>query len=138
MRLQEYWGVGPKTAEQLASTLGEPAAIAAIESADVHALTEAGLSRGRATAILRRAEGGEGMGVLATPDARTVYKELLALAGEYAVTDHAADRLNVLTPLRSRAAIEERLDAVDAAVEAWRDLAAGERSAPVARRGGWP
>ena len=56
MRLEEYWGVGPKTAEQLTSTLGESRARAAIESADVRALTEAGLSRGRATALLRRAD----------------------------------------------------------------------------------
>jgi hypothetical protein len=122
MRLQEYWGVGPKTAEQLTSTLGGAGAVAAIESADVRALTDAGLSRGRATAILRRAEGGEGMAVLATRDARAVYKELLALASEYAVTDDAAGRLNVLTPLRSRDAIEARLDAVDAAIDAWQGL----------------
>ncbi len=122
MRLQEYWGVGPKTAERLADAIGEEAAVAAIESADVRALTEAGLSRGRATAILRRAEGGEAMGVLATRDARAVYKELLDLASEYAVTAHAADRINVLTPLRSREAIEARLDAVEAAIESWTAL----------------
>ncbi|MDZ7702612.1 MAG: DNA mismatch repair protein [Halobacteriales archaeon] len=122
MRLQEYWGVGPKTAAQLVDALGEPAAVAAIESADVRALTEAGLSRGRATAILRRAEGGEAMGVLATRDARSVYKSLLDLASEYAVTAHAADRINVLTPLGSREAIEARLDAVEAAIASWEAL----------------
>ncbi|MFB6353512.1 MAG: DNA mismatch repair protein, partial [Halobacteriales archaeon] len=132
MRLQEYWGVGPKTAEQLTDTLGETAAIRAIESADVRALTDAGLSRGRATAILRRAEDGEGMAVIATPDTRSVYKDLLALAGEYAVTEHAADRINVLTPLRSRDAIEDRLDAVETAVASWRGLDSETREAVMA------
>jgi len=132
MRLEEFWGVGPKTAERLASALGEGAAIAAIEGADVRALTEAGLSRGRATAILRRAEGGAGMAVLATRDARAVYKDLLDLAGDYAVTEHAADRLHVLTPLRSRAAIEARLDRVEAAVATWRGLTDDDRAAVLA------
>jgi hypothetical protein len=122
MRLEEYWGVGPKTAARLREALGEAGAVAAIEKADVRALTDAGLSRGRATSILRRAEGGEAMALLATRDARAVYKELLALASEYAVTDHAADRINVLTPLGSRTAIEDRLEDVQSAVEAWEAL----------------
>ncbi|MFB6360758.1 MAG: DNA mismatch repair protein [Halobacteriales archaeon] len=122
MRLQEYWGVGPKTAEQLTSTLGTAAAVTAIESGDVRSLTEAGLPRGRATTILRRAAGDEGMAVLATRDTRAVYKELLALVSDYAVTDRAADQIAVLTPLRDRPAIEARLDAVEAAVDSWQSL----------------
>jgi len=127
MRLQEYWGVGPKTAEQLRTAHGVAGAVEAIESADVRALTDAGLAHGRATAILRRAEGGEAMAVLATRDARTVYKELLTMASDYAVTAHAADRINVLTPLRSREAIESRLDDVQSAVAAWQALDDGTR-----------
>jgi len=122
MRLEEYWGVGPKTREQLASTIGEAAAIEAIESADSRTLMETGLSRGRATRILRRAQGGEGMDVLATRDTRDVYKEILDLAGEYAVTRHAEDRIRVLTPLLDREAIDSRLDAVLEAKAAWAAL----------------
>ncbi|AHG03009.1 DNA mismatch repair protein [Halobacterium sp. DL1] len=126
MRLEEYWGVGPKTAERLETELGVPAAVDAIESADVRALVEAGISRGRATRILRRANGGEGMEKLATDDTRAVYKELVSLAATYAVTRHAGDRIRVLTPLTDRAAMSERLDAVEAALETWRGLD-GER-----------
>jgi len=127
MRLEEYWGVGPKTREQLESTIGRERAIRAIESADVRALTEAGLSRGRATRILRRATGGAGLETLATGDTRSVYKDLLDLAAAHAVTAGAEDRIRVLTPLTDRAAMEERLDAVLAARDAWRGLAEDER-----------
>ncbi len=122
MRLEEYWGVGPKTRDQLASTIGTEAAIRAIEDADVRALTETGLSRGRATRILRHATGGEGLASLATPDARSVYKDLLDLAADHAVTAGAEDRIRVVTPLSTRAAMEERLDAVLAARESWAAL----------------
>jgi len=122
MRLEEYWGVGPKTAARLEDELGYPSAVEAIESADSRALAAAGLSRGRATQILRRANGGQAMDMLAAGDTRAVYKELLALAQRYAVTRHAADRIRVLTPLGSREAMVERLDAVLSAVQAWRAL----------------
>jgi hypothetical protein len=122
MRLEEYWGVGPKTREQLESTIGRERAIRAIESADVRALTDSGLSRGRATRILRRATGGAGLETLATGDARSVYKDLLDLAAAHAVTGGAEDRIRVLTPLTDRAAMEARLDAVLAARDAWREL----------------
>jgi len=122
MRLEDYWGVGPKTRDLLVDGIGEAAAIEAIEDADSRALMEAGLSRGRATRILRRAQGGEGMDVLATRDTREVYKDILDFAGEFAVTRHAEDRIRVLTPLRDREAIAERLDTVLAAVDAWAGL----------------
>jgi len=122
MRLEDYWGVGPKTRDLLAESIGEAAAIEAIESADSRALMTAGLSRGRATRILRRANGGEGMDVLATRDTRDVYKEILDLASAHAVTRHAEDRIRVLTPLRDRDAMVERLDTVLDAVDAWGDL----------------
>ncbi|SFS53080.1 MutS-related protein [Halostagnicola kamekurae] len=122
MRLEEYWGVGPKTRETLVAELGRERAIRAIESGDVRTLSEAGLPRGRATRILRRATGGAGMDVLATSDARTAYKELLDLAVEHAVTERAADRIRVLTPRTSREEMTDRLDGVLAARDAWTDL----------------
>ncbi len=122
MRLEEYWGVGPKTCERLVDALGHDAAVEAIESANSRALVAAGLSRGRATQILRRASGGEAMDVLATRDTRAVYKELLDLVGEYAVTRGAADRIRVLTPLSTCEEMEARLDDVLLAAESWADL----------------
>ena len=122
MRLEEYWGVGPKTRERLEAELGTERAVEAIESGEVRALVSAGLPRGRATRILRRANGGEGMSVLATRDARAVYKELLDVASDYAVTEDAADRIRVLTPLLDREEAEDRLDAVTDAAESWAGL----------------
>ncbi|GAA0270161.1 MutS-related protein [Halobacterium noricense] len=122
MRLEEYWGVGPKTADKLETELGVPNAVDAIESANVRALVDAGISRGRATRILRRANGGEGMDALATDDARAVYKELVALAADYAVTPGAADRIRVRTPLTDRDEMTSRLDDVQAARETWARL----------------
>ena len=122
MRLEEYWGIGPKTRDLLTSERGVEAAIEAIESADIRGLTEAGLSRGRATRILRHAHGGAAMDLLATRDARTVYKELLAIMGEYAVSADAADRIRILTPLSDPEAMTDRLDQVAAARESWAAL----------------
>ncbi|MEZ3115743.1 DNA mismatch repair protein [Halobaculum sp. MBLA0147] len=132
MSLEGYWGVGPKTADTLRESLGEEAAVAAIESADVRALTDAGVTPGRATRILRRATGEGAMDALATRDARSVYDDLLDLAAEYAVTRHAADRIRVLTPLPDRAARETRLDEVAAARDAWERLGESSREAVVA------
>lgn len=122
MRLEDYWGVGPKTSELLESELGTERALAAIESGDVRTLTGVGLSRGRATRILRHVLGGEGMDVLATPDTSAVYKELLDVASDYAVTDHAADRIKLVTPFLSAERAEERLDDVLTAKRSWNDL----------------
>ena len=129
MRLEEYWGIGPKTSELLTEELGVERAIEAIESADTRTLASAGLSRGRATRILRRASGAESMDLLATRDTRDVYKELLDLAEEYAVTADAADRVRVLTPLPTRERMESRLDDVVAARETWADLDDGDQRA---------
>jgi hypothetical protein len=119
MRLEEYWGIGPKTRELLIEQLGAEAAVEAIESADTRALVEAGLPRGRATRILRRAEGGEAMDVLATRDTRDVYKDILELAGEHAVTEAAGDRIRILTPMTERSAMADRLDRVLEARDSW-------------------
>ncbi|MFC7187036.1 MutS-related protein [Halorubrum yunnanense] len=127
MRLEDYWGIGPKTSERLVSGLGTSRAVEAIESADVRALVDAGLHRGRATRILRRANGEAGMDVLATGDTRSVYDDLLSLAASHAVTAHAADRIRVLTPLADRDAVEDRLDSVVAARDAWEGLAEADR-----------
>ncbi|WP_418280067.1 MutS-related protein [Halorubrum sp. DTA98] len=122
MRLEDYWGIGPKTSETLRDRLGVDRSLDAIESADVRTLVDAGIPRGRATRILRRANGEAGMDVLATGDSRSVYDDLLSLAASYAVTDHAGDRIRVLTPLTDREAIASRLDEVVAARDAWRAL----------------
>ncbi|WP_435064745.1 MutS-related protein [Halobaculum sp. EA56] len=132
MRLEQYWGVGPKTAGTLRESLGEEAAIAAIESADVRALVDAGVPRGRATRVLRRANGTEAMDLFGTPDARDVYDDLLDIAAGYAVTDHAADRVRVLTPLATDERREERLDDVLEARGAWAGLSESDREAVLA------
>jgi len=132
MRLQDYWGIGPKTSERLTTALGTDRAVAAVESADVRALVDAGLHRGRATRILRRANGEAGMDVLATADTRSVYDDLLELVADRALTAHAADRIRVLTPLSDRAAVAARLDRVVAARDVWRDLNDADREAVAA------
>jgi DNA mismatch repair protein MutS2 len=128
MRLDDYWGVGPKTSELLEAELGVERAIQAIEASNVRVLSNAGLSRGRATRILRQANGGEGMAVLATRDTRSVYKSLLDLASDYAVTPDAGDRIRVMTPVRSPEEATDRLDSVMAAVTSWDELTDAERT----------
>ncbi|MFW6435041.1 MAG: MutS-related protein [Halovenus sp.] len=129
MRLEEYWGIGPKTRDLLAENIGVEAALEAIETADVRALTDAGLPRGRATRILRHAHGGEAMDVLATRDARQVYKQLLDIVSSYAVTADAGDRIRILTPLSDREAMTDRLDEVRIARESWTELTQDEQAA---------
>jgi hypothetical protein len=135
MRLEDYWGIGPKTRDLLTSELGVEASIGAIESTDIRTLTGAGLPRGRATRILRHAHGGEAMDLLATGDARQVYKQLLDLLGEFAVTADAADRIRILTPLSTRGAMIDRLDDVMEARDSWQGLSEDERSAVLAAFG---
>ncbi|KAB1188587.1 MULTISPECIES: DNA mismatch repair protein [Haloferax] len=129
MRLEDYWGVGPKTSTRLESALGREGAVAAIESADVRALVEAGVTRGRAVRILRRADGNSGIDTLATRDARDVYDDLLTLASDCALTEHAADRIRVLTPLPTVDERRDRLERVLAASEAWSALSDDARNA---------
>ncbi|QLH83693.1 MutS-related protein [Halosimplex pelagicum] len=129
MRLEDYWGIGPKTRDLLADELGVERAVEAIETADTRALVAAGLSQGRATRILRRAQGGGAMDVLATRDTREVYKEILDLAGEYALTEDAASRIRILTPLGSREEMAERIDRILEARDAWTALDEETRAA---------
>ena len=77
MELESYWGVGPKTSATLEGATGTEAAVEAIEAGDVRSLVEAGIDRSRATRILRHAHSAGGMELLATRDARTVYKDIL-------------------------------------------------------------
>ena len=72
------------------------------------------------------------MDILATSDARAAYKELLDLAVDHAVTRRAADRIRVLTPLASRAAMDARLDDVLDARDAWATLDASDQDAVLA------
>ncbi len=69
------------------------------------------------------------MDLLATRDTRDVYKELLDLAEEYAVTADAADSIRVLTPLPTREAMAERLDDVLEARDTWADLSESDQRA---------
>ena len=132
MRLEEYWGIGPKTRDLLVENLGAERAIEAIESGDVRTLTDAGLPRGRATRILRHAHGGAALDVLATRDARQVYKQLLDIISEYAVTEGAADRTRILTPLSEQSAMADRLADVQQARESWDSLSEGEQTTVLA------
>jgi hypothetical protein len=129
MRLDDYWGIGPKTRELLVDSLGPERAIEAIEAADVGTLTGAGLPRGRVTRILRRAHGGAAMDLLATRDTRNVYKSILDVAGEFAVTQGARNRIRLLTPLADREAMSSRLDDVVAARDTWLELSAERQEA---------
>ncbi len=129
MRLEDYWGVGPKTDELLRASMGVERALEAIESADIRALADAGIPRGRAVRILRRANGAAGIETLGTRDARDVYDDLLTLASDHALTAHAADRIRVLTPLPTAEDRERRLDRVTAARDAWTTLDDAERDA---------
>jgi hypothetical protein len=122
LHLEDYWGVGPKTSATLADELGVETAVEAIEARQLRPLVDAGVDRGRATRILRRAASEDGMEVLATGDTRAVYRELLDLAGEFAVTRSAADRIRTLTPLVDPEAMIERQERVETAREAWTRL----------------
>jgi hypothetical protein len=132
MRLEDYWGIGPKTRDLLAEELGVDAAIEAVETGDVRTLVNAGIPRGRATRIFRHAHGGAAMDLLATRDARNVYKDLLNIAGNYAVTESAADRIRILTPLDSTDAMTARLDSVLDARDTWEGLDKSDQTAVMA------
>ncbi|MEF8780976.1 MAG: DNA mismatch repair protein [Haloferacaceae archaeon] len=128
MQLEAYWGVGPKTRERLEAELGAERAVEAIESADIGALVDAGIPRGRVVRILRRAGADGDVDRFGTSDARDVYDDLLSLAASYALTERAGDRIRVSTPLSSDAARRERLETVVAARDAWRGLDGEEKA----------
>ena len=122
MNVEEYWGIGPKTKTVLEESIGTEAAIEAIEAGDVRTLVEAGVDRSRVTRVLRHAQSADGMALLATRDARLVYKDLLDSIAKLAVSEAAADRLRTLTPLADRSAMEARLDAVERGRAGWNAL----------------
>jgi hypothetical protein len=122
MDLEEYWGVGPKTRAVLEASLGTAAAVEAIEAGDLGTLVEAGVDRSRATRILRRAGSEDGMDLLATRDARRVYKSIVDLAAEYAVSRGAESGIRILTPLTDSNRIADRLAAVERGQETWQRL----------------
>ena len=128
MELESYWGVGPKTRATLEGAIGTETAIEAIESGDVRALVDAGVDRSRATRVLRHAHSADGMKLLATRDTRLVYKEILDVAAEHAVSEAAADRIRTLTPLSDRSEMERRLDAVERGREGWTGMNETTRS----------
>ena len=129
MDLEEYWGIGPKTKAVLEESTGTEAAVEAIEAGDVRTLVEAGVDRSRVTRVLRHAQSADGMALLATRDARLVYKDLLDSIAGLAVSETAADRLRTLTPLADRSAMEARLDAVERGRAGWNDLDEETRAA---------
>lgn len=122
MDLEDYWGIGPKTRETLETSLGTDRAVEAIESGDLFALVEAGVGRGRATRILRRAAGGADLELLATQDTRDVYNAVLDLIAAYAVNDQAAAHIRTMTPLRDRQQMQDRQETIVDAREAWQAL----------------
>ncbi len=128
MELESYWGVGPKTRSTLEDSIGTEAAIEAIEEGDVRTLVEAGVDRSRATRILRHAQSADGMKLLATRDARSIYKDILDAAAEHAVSEVAADRIRTLTPLSDRTEMERRLDSVERGREGWTEMDEATRS----------
>jgi len=129
VQLEEYWGVGPATAATLREALGEEAAIAAIDAADTGRLVDAGLGEGRVLRILRRADDDAAMDLLATSDARSVYRSIVDRIASFAVSRRAADRVRVLAPLSEPGAMIDRIERVIAAREGWEELDEGTREA---------
>jgi len=129
MDLEAYWGIGPKTRETLESSIGTEAAVEAIESGNVRRLVEAGVDRSRVTRVLRHARSADGMALLATRDARLVYKGLLDSIADHAVSEAAADRLRTLTPLADQAEMSAHLDAVERGRRGWERLGSDARTA---------
>ncbi|WP_254766114.1 helix-hairpin-helix domain-containing protein [Salinilacihabitans rarus] len=108
MDLESIPGVGEKTARALAD-LDDPER--ALRTGDVAALARApGITRGRAARIARgaiRREHDDPGGFLATDRAREVYREVLSLCTERAVTRYGAARLETFYPSSRRSRIEE-------------------------------
>ncbi|MFC7072792.1 helix-hairpin-helix domain-containing protein [Halovenus rubra] len=108
MELTAIPGVGEKTADAL-QALDDPER--ALERGDVATLARApGISSGRAARIARgaiRANYDDPGEFVATPRAREIYQDVLALLQERTVTDYATHRLETLYPSASRARIED-------------------------------
>jgi len=111
MELESIPGVGAKTADALAD-LDDPER--ALADGDVAALARApGISEGRAARIARgaiRRRHDDPGGFAATPRAREIHRDALALLQERTVTDYAAKRLETLYP----SGVQSRIDEVRA------------------------
>jgi DNA mismatch repair protein MutS2 len=118
MDMESIAGVGTKTAERLAA-LDDPER--ALREGDVAALARApDITPGRAAAIARaaiRAEHDDVGDFLATDRSREIYRAVLDLLKERAVTDDAARRLETLFPTGSASRIAEVREWVERAME---------------------
>lgn len=118
MDLEAIPGVGAKTADRLRELDDPDGALAA---GDVAAVARApGISEGRAARIVRAAirhdHGDEG-DFLATDRARELYRDVLGLLQDRAVTDYARKRLETLYPSGTRSRIDEVREFAAAAME---------------------
>ncbi|MFC6721189.1 MutS-related protein [Halobacteriaceae archaeon SHR40] len=108
MELTSIPGVGAKTAEALRE-LDEPER--ALQEGDVAAIARApGVSDGRAARIARgaiRTQHDDPGGFAATPRAKELHREALALLKDRTVTKYAASRLETLYPSGVQSRIEE-------------------------------
>jgi DNA mismatch repair protein MutS2 len=133
MDLESIPGVGEKTAAALRE-LDDPER--ALEEGDVAALARApGVSDGRAARIARgaiRARHDDPGGFAATPRARQIYRSVVDLLAERAVTDYGASRLETFYPTGTRSRIEEARAFAERAVERDPDPAVREPLADVA------
>ena len=127
MDLESIPGVGEKTADALAA-VDDPEA--ALRTGDVATLARApGISEGRAARIARaaiRQEHDDDGGFLATPRARELYDDALALLQDRAVTDYATKRLETLYPSGTASRVEEVREFAEAAMAREPDPAVAE------------
>jgi len=118
MDLTSIPGIGTKTADALGE-LDDPEG--ALESGDVAALARApGISEGRAARIARaaiRESHDDPGGFAATPRAREIYRDALALLQERTVTDYGAHRLETLYPSAVQSRIAEVREFTQGAME---------------------
>jgi dsDNA-specific endonuclease/ATPase MutS2 len=132
MDIESIPGVGEKTAAAL-SELDDPEG--ALERGDVAVLARApGISEGRAARIARgaiRMRHDDPGGWAATPRARDIHREALALLEERTVTDYAARRLETLYPSSVASRIEEVRTFAGRALEREPDPAVAEALADV-------
>jgi DNA mismatch repair protein MutS2 len=132
MDLESIPGVGAKTADALRD-LDDPER--ALTEGDVATLARApGVTEGRAARIARaaiRERHDDPGGFAATPRARELYQEALALLQERAITDYAAKRLETLYPSGQASRIEEVREFAEAATARDPDPAVREALADV-------